>query len=401
MRLVAVAIGLGMLSPGSMAMAQPAEPAPAQPPFDQPAPPIVGPDDSPRPITPPPAVKPKKKGDRDKGEPQSPTDEPPIGTTVPPESSGDPAAPAVAPPVTPAPPSRPPIVQPNTYPQPYAPPPRLGVPPWQRPPPPVGRKRPRLGTSEDGLPLGYRGVIGLYGSVFADGQDVMAAGFVFAADIPLGERAFVTGRMPFAFTADNGEQSSAVGNVMLGARGVIDAADSMWFGVGGRVGLPLVTEEAYDPGGFPSYVLPPVPNGLWNLHEYYPDSVPLLLALHFTAHTDVGIVIRAELEPVVMIDYVRGDNAELTLQHAVELQFGRDLGGGLRVQGVALPTFDEIEVDHEVVDGDLYQLALEPFFRVERKRYHFRSGVMLPLDETLGPPFASSWGFRMGAGVRL
>ena len=49
---------------------------------------------------------------------------------------------------------------------------------------------------------------------------------------------------------------------------------------------------------------------------------------------------------------------EFAFQHAAEIQVGHALGGGLRLQGVALPTFNDV-YKNSYAEGDLYQLAME------------------------------------------
>ena len=75
------------------------------------------------------------------------------------------------------------------------------------------------------------------------------------------------------------------------------------------------------------------------------------------------------------------------------------VGGGLRAQGMALPTFDNVGVRHAVA-RNLYVLAIEPFLAMERNLAFLRTGLLLPFDEELGPPLEHTWGFHLTMGVR-
>jgi hypothetical protein len=86
----------------------------------------------------------------------------------------------------------------------------------------------------------------------------------------------------------------------------------------------------------------------------------------------------------------RDGTGGILFQHGTDIQVGHTLGAGLRFQGVAQSAFD-----------DAYQVALEPFFVIERELAFLRLGIMMPLDEYLGPPFMRAWGLRLATGIRL
>jgi hypothetical protein len=249
-----------------------------------------------------------------------------------------------------------------------------------------------------GLPLALRGSLALWAAGFSDTEEVSALAMALQADVPLVERVFFDARLPFGLTAVDGDSQGVLGNAMLGVRGVTRPGKAVWIGIGGALGLPLVTEQAY---AETSYALPPVPHGLWDLHEYYPNIFPVQLAAELEAYAGELLAFRFQLEPVFFFPFINGGGMEMTIQHAAEVQVGIPIGGGLRIQGVALPTFDEIEASHGLVEGDLYQFAFEPFFRYEADGFFLRTGFMLPVDSQLGPPITRSWGLRLGAGVRL
>jgi hypothetical protein len=248
-----------------------------------------------------------------------------------------------------------------------------------------------------GIPGALRGSISLSAAGFSDTDDVSALALAVIADIPLPRRSFFVARLPIGIVAAGGESGGVLGNAMLGARAVVRPTDGVWLGLGGSAGLPLLARDSYDG----EYVVAPVPHALWDLHEFYPNIFPVRFDLDLEVHADVGLVFRLEVDPVTSFPFVGGEGVVLAIQHAAELQLGRDIGGGLRVQGVALPLLPESSDYVAFLDDDRYQLAFEPFFRLEREAYFVRTGVMLPVDEILGPPFVTSWGLRLATGMRL
>ena len=183
---------------------------------------------------------------------------------------------------------------------------------------------------------------------------------------------------------------------MLGVHGVLSIGKTTWLSVGGALGLPLLSAGTQRDKG---YAGAQVPNAFWNIHEYTPSVVPIEARVAIEGEAG-PVTLRGELAPVIMIPIGRSDQIEVAIMHAIEAQIGHTFGGGLRLQGVALPTFEHTN-GNTLAQGDLYQLAMEPFFVVQQPRYFVRTGMMLPLDSKLGPPFVGSFGFRLGVGVRL
>ena len=94
------------------------------------------------------------------------------------------------------------------------------------------------------------------------------------------------------------------------------------------------------------------------------------------------------------------------VQHALEIQAGHEIGGGLRYQGVAIPTDNPgvVGTDNTNFGGsgtDHYQGALEPFFRLYHDPAFFRLGLLLPLNDPLGLPFDHTWGVRSTIGFSI
>lgn len=251
--------------------------------------------------------------------------------------------------------------------------------------------------TKDGIPLAHRGGLGLDTAVFSAGneQDGAAGGSLSVElGLPLAKRTFLDARLPMGFAT-----AFVLGNPNLGIRHVLGR--EVWVSLGGALGLPVVNVRTQP---FGAYQYPPIPNGLWNLHDYFPNIVPLEFNLGVEGHAGRYVILRGQVDPVLWIPYSRNDEPELVIQHAAELQVGHTLGGGLRLQGVAIPTGEDYGVNYPLLDrggGDLYQLAVEPFLAAEGELLFARLGILMPLDEELGPPFDVSWGFRMKAGFHI
>jgi hypothetical protein len=267
------------------------------------------------------------------------------------------------------------------------------------------RERTSGRLSPQGLPLQRRGLVALELATFlaADqsggGPTLGGLALRVLGSYPVTPKTFLEVRVPFTLS------TAGTGNVMLGARRALTLARGRdWLDVGVGLGLPLLAASA-SPELYAAQVYP---HALWNLHEYYPSSVPVELRLRYERH--VGLFEgRLELEPVLLVPIDQNPEVELLVQHAVELQLGHTVGFGVRLQGVALPTFERTFVRFPAItpsgpgggSNDLYQSALEPFLVIERPSLFGRMGVMMPLDELLGPPFANVWGFRLSTGARF
>ncbi|MEP7126781.1 MAG: hypothetical protein ABJE95_37975 [Byssovorax sp.] len=326
---------------------------------------------------------------------------PPGMTALPPPVPGPPAPP-------PLPTQPPPVWQPAAPPpgwQPAGPPQGWQSPPpqqaWQSPPGPIEYPTPppaapEVDAAPAGLPLDLHGAIGLDTASYTDlGDAFTSIAIRLLASVPVARGVYVDARLPMGFTTDK-TTNATLGNVIVGAHGVFPVGKTTWMSLGGGLGLPLLSGGTERDRGFGG---PQVPNAFWNIHEYMPSAVPI--ELRATIEGEAGpVTIRGELAPAFMFPIGNNKEIEVAIMHSIEAQVGHTIGGGLRLQGVALPTFGDV-YRATAAQGDLYQLAMEPFFAVQRPRYYFRSGVMMPLDSTLGPPFSRSFGFRLGFGVRL
>ena len=251
-------------------------------------------------------------------------------------------------------------------------------------------------TVPAGLPLDLRGAIGLDTASFTDAGDALSAIAIrVVSSVPVARGAYFDVRLPLGFTTDR-NTDAVLGNVILGAHGVLSIGKTTWMTIGGGIGLPLLSGRTQDNEGFGGAQ---IPRAFWDIHEYMASVVPIEMRVGIEGEAG-PFTLRGELAPAIMIPIGGNDEAEVAIMHAIEAQVGHTIAGGLRLQGVALPTFENV-YRGSAAEGDLYQAALEPFFLVQQPRYFFRTGMMLPLDATLGPPFSRSFGFRLGFGVRL
>ncbi|WP_437723649.1 hypothetical protein [Sorangium sp. So ce861] len=266
---------------------------------------------------------------------------------------------------------------------------------------PEAEQGPQPAPADDGalgggaVPRGQRGAIGVETSAFTGGDsDVSGLAVALFARMPFADHTFLDVRVPFGLAMD--ERTDAVlGNVMLGAHHVARAGRKLWITVGGAVGLATLSAQTHD---HRSYEPVGASRAYWDLHEYFPSILPIHARLGAEAHLG-PLIARLQLEPLLYIPLGRNEEYEVAIQHAAELQIGHGIGGGVRVQGMALPTFDNVDIRHAVA-RNVYVLALEPFVAIERKAAFLRAGLLLPFDEELGPPLDHTWGFHLTAGVR-
>jgi hypothetical protein len=214
------------------------------------------------------------------------------------------------------------------------------------------------------------------------------------ASMPLSSHVFFDARLPLGVTISRSTTAS-VGNPSLGIRGVVELGSDTWVNVSGAIGLPLLSGSAQRATG----AAPMVPAAVWDLHDYMPSLLPLEFRVGLEKRIDF-VSIRAEIAPILMMPVGRSDEVEVAFLHAAEIEAGRVVSAGLRLQGVALPTTKNLAYSSPA-EGTPYQAAMEPFVVVRHGAYFARSGLMLPLDEPLGPPLTTSFGFRLALGVRF
>ena len=321
---------------------------------------------------------------------------PPLAQPVPPPVLDVPPPAAVAPlapPPAPAPlPARP---------LPPPPAPDWGPPPASPPPAPID------GVSVKGLPLSQRG--GIVADVAAlrlsapansgGGQSnaTPLATIDLAVHVPVLDHTFVDGNVPIAL--------GAVGNPMVGMHLVFRVADAWWFNLGGAFGFPVISNASFLPFA--------QTKAFWDTQSFLVETVPFAIRFGVEGHTGL-LEFRAQLDPVFgknLADAPQANSFQpggidfVGLQHAIELQIGHAIGGGLRYQGV-VSNLDFNLNNRELGSGvsvatDHYQGALEPFFRFYHDPIFFRLGLLLPLDAPLGTPFSTSWGARATVGFNL
>jgi hypothetical protein len=225
-------------------------------------------------------------------------------------------------------------------------------------------------SERGGLVVDAAGLVGPRANVPYSAIDVDAR-------LPIADRTFVDLTLPLGY--------GAIGNPMLGLRHVLRPAERMWVTLGGGLGLPL--------GNNPELAGLSMARAFWHYEELASQSVPIAARAAFEAHAGPA-ELRAEIAPAVGISIDSSTQHSFAFEHAVEVQVGHAIGGGLRYQGVAAAQTLGSGDDH-------YQGALEPFFRVVRDPLFARLGLLMPLDNPLGKPFENAWGARLVFGYGI
>jgi hypothetical protein len=267
-------------------------------------------------------------------------------------------------------------------------------------PPPVEEKIPQSpGVTKKGLPLAQRGGVFAELAGMADAQTKVGSRTVpskygaidLIARVPVADGTFIDADLPIGF--------GTLGNPMVGAHHVFRPADRFWINLGGAFGFPLInTPNDYDNFAFA--------NALWDAQRFRYANVPFAFRFGLEGHASI-VEIRAELDPVWGVSHKDDQAHYFAFQHALEIQLGHEIGGGLRYQGVviATETSEFIGIDNTPFGGTddrhRYQPVLEPFFRLYKDPIFLRLGFMMPLGGPLGLPFASSWGIRAATGFNL
>jgi len=220
------------------------------------------------------------------------------------------------------------------------------------------------------------------------------------ARVPILPRTFLDADVPVGFTANSGGSAGVVGNVMVGAHHVFRPTDRLWFNLGGAFGFPLLKLANVESLA--------VAKGFWDLEQFGDQLVPFAVRAGMEAHAGV-FEFRVEVDPVFGISIIGpqqftgisgADGHDLfALLHAVEIQAGHEIGGGLRYQGVLIATDNAGFGTASGSPGtNHYQGVFEPFFRVYHGPIFFRLGLFLPVDTPLGAAFNKSWGVRLATG---
>jgi hypothetical protein len=249
-------------------------------------------------------------------------------------------------------------------------------PPAEPPDPSIqqGEKRTEPGQTKKGLPLSERGGFVLDAAAIKSDDDPPLAVLDVVACVPVSPSVFFDARLPVGL--------GVVGNAMVGGHFIGHPSDSLWLSVGFSFGFPLA------PGQADRLLLA---RAGWDAHEWLPQYVPSKIDLGLELHTS-AIAFRAEIDPIFSVSIEDDDTPQLFLQHAVEIQAGHAVGGGLRLQGAWLAT---------LARENGYQLAFEPFFVVEHSMIFARAALVMPVTEPLGPAFEEFWGVKLATGIRL
>ncbi len=254
------------------------------------------------------------------------------------------------------------------------------------PPPPPRQPVQLPGATDKGVPLAQRGRIGLDTAAYLNTEgNRTGTSFNVMATVPVTDHTLVEAIVPLSLVYP-------WGNPTIGGHHVGRVANSFWITGGGSIGIPLIEDN-----GFATQA---IPRALWNAHHHVHDIVPLQGRFGLEYHVNI-VELRAQLEPSLWIPVGNNDDVHGAFYHAAEIQLGHTIGGGLRVQGVAYgPGYGSRSGGLSGGD-DYYQFALSPFFVIHRDLGFLRLGLMLPVDEALGPPFEQTWGFLFATGINL
>jgi hypothetical protein len=132
-------------------------------------------------------------------------------------------------------------------------------------------------------------------------------------------------------------------------------------------------------------VLATAANGYGDFHRYFPEYLFVRPRVGVEIQGAPFFYYRGDLVPMILGPIGEGArDTEFIVEtfHDFEFRAPMGVGGGFRLQGVFLATFDR-EFDD---DDDTSQLAMEPFFAYEPPNGHFyaRVGLLIALDEPLG-----------------
>ena len=249
------------------------------------------------------------------------------------------------------------------------------------------------GITAKGLPLSQRGGLTAdFAALRIPAVPIPVAAIDIIARIPIAERTFIDVILPIGF--------GAIGNPMVGAHHVFRPAERVWINFGGAFGVPLINADR-----FQTFQLA---RAFWDMGEFSRSTVPFVVRAGLEAHTGI-FELRVQLEPVWGVSVepspsLFGSGATgghlFALQHALELQLGHAIGGGIRYQGVAIAT--NTLADNSGGAADHYQGAVELFFRLYRDPIFARLGFVVPLDSPLGAVNGSrTWGVHVQTGFNL
>jgi hypothetical protein len=204
------------------------------------------------------------------------------------------------------------------------------------------------------------------------------------AVIPIARASFFEVRAPLSLVR-------AFGSPSFGLHHVAEVGEGTWVTAGGAISFPFTTED-YEFREL-AYL-----RAFWDAQYFSGPLLPFAAKIGVEHHSGI-FGFRLELQPALWI--LIGDAHEQVggaFAHAIELQLGHEVGGGLRLQGVAASSAG---ARGDLLEDDPYQLALQPFFTLHRDEASLRFGLLLPLDEALGPPFERSGTLLLETAVHL
>ena len=218
-----------------------------------------------------------------------------------------------------------------------------------------------------------------------------------SAFIPLSDRFAISADLGLGVLSGIEGEDTEVNalNTFLGAH-YLRSTDNVGFRVGFGVSFP--TSRSDDDFSQAATILTSSPRGLFDLWLYAPKTISLVVPARIEATFGVGVAADA-----AAVLYISEDGDSITGQSlGGDTAFGFQLGGeafvpiglfdlGARLQFASVPTSD----------GDLTQVAINPFLRFEAAIITARAGFLFFIDEPLGPSFDDSRPFGLDFAVGI
>jgi hypothetical protein len=184
-----------------------------------------------------------------------------------------------------------------------------------------------------------------------------------------------------SFAADDPGARFGLGNPTVGAHyAASTAGEKMTWFAGLRVGLPLAqlggleSDRAND--------LASAANAHGDFYRWVPELLPLVGRIGFEAQPRPGFWLRLPVDLMMLVPTTgrRELKGGMVTRFEMEGQSKGGVGGGGALQFVISNGF-------RTRRDDLAQIAIEPYFVFDNDRVFVRFGLILAVDEPLGPAF--------------
>lgn len=201
--------------------------------------------------------------------------------------------------------------------------------------------------------------------------------------------------LAFAPTSGLNQAGVGLGNPTLGVHyAASDARSRLTRFLGVRVGLPLATAGNADSdfaGQFGSTA-----SAYYDPYRFSVEHMPFIGLLGLELHPIAALWLRLPVEPMLLVPTAKQFALRLGVQSRFEIE-GRGqngAGGGLALQAVVGNLFPPGRTN------DRAQLAVEPYFAFDNGTVIVRAGVLVAIDDPLGPGGLMTGHFQLGAHLR-